>query len=148
LRPLIPGATGRHRAGRRPLPPSPASITKLRAILDDAAASAGWDPPAVDRLQLAGEEAFVYLLDRQADASAPRPISLAVRHPGDALELEFVSGPEAENLEARLHGLSEEASAIDDAGLRILRHMAREVKHEQFRELDVLTVTVDSRPLR
>ena len=138
----------RHRAGRERLPPSAAAITKLRGILDDAAAAAGWDPAATDRLQLAGEEAFVYLLDRQADAPAPHPIGLAVRHPGDALELEFASGPESENLEARLHGLGAEAAAIDDAGLRILRHMAREVKHEQFRELDVLTVTVDSRPLR
>ena len=36
---------------------------------------------------------------------------------------------------------------VRDVGPRILRHVAKEVKHEQFYDLDVLTVTVDTRPL-
>ena len=36
---------------------------------------------------------------------------------------------------------------VRDVGPRILRHVAKEVKHEQFYDLDVLTVTVDTRAL-
>lgn len=38
--------------------------------------------------------------------------------------------------------------AVPCTGLpRILRHVAKDVKHEQFYDLDMLTVTVDTRPL-
>lgn len=139
----------RHRVGREVFDPAPASVSRLHRVLTAGAGRAGWDTAAADRLQLAGEEAFISLVERQADAGTSHPISLAVRTSGNAVELEFLSGPDAENLETRLKGLGDEtAQTVEAAGLRILRHMARTVKHQQFHELDVLTVTVDSHPLR
>ena len=104
---------------------------------------------ATNRLELAGEEAFQYLLDRQAE-SKPHPIRVAVRPIDDDLQIELVSGPDSANLEVRLDALDdehEEHTVIRDVGPRILRHVAKEVRHEQFYDLDVLTVTVDTRPL-
>ena len=131
------------------LEPSVRSLSQLRAVLDRAAERAGWDDVATNRLELAGEEAFQYLLERQAE-SKPHPIRVAVRPVDDILQIELVSGPDSANLEARLGKLDEEPgeqAVVRDVGPRILRHVAKEVRHEQFYDLDVLTVTVDTRPL-
>ena len=136
----------KQRARRDVLEPSVRSLPKLHAALDRAAERAGWDEAAVNRLQLAGEEAFLYLLERQ-DESKPRPVRVAVRPVDDVLQIELVAGPDDVNLEDRLGKLDEDHEIARDVGPRILRHVAKEVKHEQFYDLDVLTVTVDTRPL-
>ena len=131
------------------LEPTVRSLSKLRAALDRAAERAGWDDVATNRLELAGEEAFQYLLERQAE-SKPHPIRVAVRPVDDLLQIELASGPDTANLEVRLGNLDEEhaeQAVVRDVGPRILRHVAKEVRHEQFYDLDVLTVTVDTRPL-
>ena len=131
------------------LKPSVRSLAQLRTVLDRAAERAGWDDIATNRLELAGEEAFQYLLERQAE-SKPHSIRAAVRPADDDLQIELASGPDSANLEARLDALDEEHeeySVLRDVGPRILRHVAKEVRHEQFYDLDVLTVTVDTKPL-
>ncbi len=136
----------KQRARRDVLEPSVRSLPKLHAALDLAAERAGWDEAAVNRLQLAGEEAFLYLLERQ-DESKPQPVRVAVRPVDDVLQIELVSGPDDVNLEDRLGKLDDDHEIVRDVGPRILRHVAKEVRHEQFYDLDVLTVTVDTRPL-
>ena len=59
----------------------------------------------------------------------------------------LASGPDSANLELRLSELKQDRVVLEDVGPRVLRHVAKEVRHEQFYDLDVLTVTVDSRPL-
>ena len=136
----------KQRAQRDVLEPSVRSLPTLRAALDRAAERAGWDELAVNRLQLAGEEAFLYLLDRQEE-SQPQPVRVSVRPVDDVLQIELVAGPDDVNLEDRLGRLDEDHEVVRDVGPRILRHVAKEVKHEQFYDLDVLTVTVDTRAL-
>ena len=136
----------KQRSHRDVLEPNVRSLPKLRAPLDAAAIRAGWDETATHRLQLAGEEAFLYLLERQEE-SGPRPIRVTVRPYEDVLQIEFVSGPDSANLEERLRDLGEDHEVLEDVGPRLLRHMAKEVRHDQFYDLDVLTVTVDTRPL-
>ena len=136
----------RHRGRHDILEPSVRSLSKLRAALDRAAERAGWDGMATNRLELAGEEAFQYLLEQQS-ASKPHPVRVAIRPVDDVLQIELVSGPDSTNLEARLGKLDEDPAVLKDVGPRILSHVAKDVKHEQFYDLDVLTVTVDTRPL-
>ena len=132
----------KQRAQRDVLEPRVRSLPTLRAALDRSAERAGWDEVAVNRLQLAGEEAFLYLLERQEE-SKPQPVRVAVRPVDDALRIELVAGPDDVNLEDRLGKLDEDRQIVRDVGPRILRHVAKEVKHEQFYDLDVLTVTVE-----
>ena len=63
------------------------------------------------------------------------------------LQVVLAAGLDDVNLEDRLGRLDEDHEIVRDVGPRILRHVAKEVKHEQFYDLDVLTVTVDTRPL-
>ena len=136
----------RHRSRLALLEPTIKTLSTLRPVLDSAAERAGWDETATNRLELAGEEAFLSLLERQAE-SEPRPGRVAVRPVDDVLQIEFVSGPDSANLEVRLGELKENAVVLEDIGPRLLRHVAKNVRHEQFYDVDVLTVTVDSRPL-
>ncbi len=136
----------KQRAQHDVLEPSVRSLPTLHAVLDRAAERAGWDEVAVNRLQLAGEEAFLYLLERQEE-SKPQPVRVAVRPVDDVLQIELVAGPDDVNLEDRLGKLDEDHQIVRDVGPRILRHVAKEVKHEQFYDLDVLTVTVDTQAL-
>ena len=139
-------ASLRHRSREVVLEPTVRSLAKLRTALDAAAERAGWDETATNRLELAGEEAFLYLLERQEE-SEPRPVRVGVRAIDDVLQIEFVSGPDSANLESRLSELQEDRVVLEEVGPRLLRHVAKDVRHEQFYDLDVLTVTVDSRPL-
>ncbi len=139
-------ASLRHRGRHVVLEPTVRSLAKLRTALDGAAERAGWDEVATNRLELAGEEAFLYLLERQADSTS-HPVRVVVRPVDEVLQMEFVSGPESANLELRLSELKQDRVVLEDLGPRLLRHVAKDVRHEQFYDLDVLTVTVDSRPL-
>ena len=137
------GHSGQHTM----LEPTVRSLAKLRAALDRAAERAGWDDIATNRLEPAGEEAFQYLIERQPESKQAHPIRVAVRPVDDVLEIELVSGPDSANLAVRLDRLDEEQEVIRDVGAIILRHVAKDVRHEQFYDLDVLTVTVDTGPL-
>ena len=74
-------------------------------------------------------------------------VRVPVRPVDDILQIELVGGRDDVNLEDRLGELDEDHEIARDIGPRLLRHVAKAVNHEQFYDLDVLTVTVDTRPL-
>ena len=136
----------RTRSKRAVLEPTMASLPVLGDLVTTSAANAGWDESATQRLQLAGEEAFLYLMERQTEQGTAARVSVAIRPHEDALQIEFLTGAGVDNLEARLSALDPEPTEIADAGPRILGHLG-EVRHEQFYDLEALTLTVESRPL-
>ncbi len=132
------------------LEPSTAAIPELHNFLAHLAAKLGWDKGATDRLQLAGEEALLFLLGKEEEASraTPSPVPVSAREVDGLLELEFLSGPGAENIESLVRELGErDRVSAEDAGLRILSHLATELRHEQFHDRTYLLVKLDSRPL-
>jgi NCS2 family nucleobase:cation symporter-2/xanthine permease XanP len=129
---------------------SPAAIPELQVFLARLAGKHGWDKAASDRLQLTGEEALLFLIGKEEEVQrdTPVPIPVSARFVAGALELEFRSGPGDENVESLVRDLAaSEAVSADDAGLRILGHLAKEIRHEQFHDRNYLLVVVDSKPL-
>ncbi len=132
---------------------STTAIPELYEFLARIARELGWDKEATDRLQLAGEEALLFLVNREEDAQRdqPAPIPVSAREIDGVLELEFLSGPGEENLEELVSGLGErehgEHVSEEDAGLRTLSKLALELSHEQFHDRDYLLVKLDSKPL-
>ena len=100
------------------------------------------------RLEAVGEETLLTLLEKREDAGGGRPRRLRVsasREDGGAV-LEFVvaSGEEM-NLEDRISRLGEHttgASLGHEASLRLLRHLASSVHHQQYHDTEVVTVQV------
>ena len=125
-----------------------AALSKIREFLRGFASRNGWDDGMADRLEAVGEEALLSLLRPEEDetlADRRRRLRLvAARAEGGAV-LEFVVAPTGENVEDRLAVLGDQAdeTAIEhDVSLRLLRHLASSVRHQQYHDLDVVTVRV------
>lgn len=127
---------------------SPSALTEVKDFLHTQASRHQWRADLVERLEAVGEEALLTLLrdDQEADAQERRLLVLASSE-GKATMLEFVAAGGQENIEDRLLVLGDtatEASIERDVSLRLLRHLATEVKHRQYHDVDVLTVRVEA----
>ena len=97
------------------------------------------------RLDAAAEETLLTLIP-QGDAGekhAQRHLRLtAYKEERDAV-LEFVVSSGEENLQDRIGLLSEHTEELPmerEVSLRLLRHLASSVRHQQYHETDIVTV--------
>ena len=83
--------------------------------------------------------------DEGNEAGKRRRLLLIARGGREAAELEFIAGPGEENLEDRMVLLAERggAPAEHEISLRLLRHYASSVRHQQYHGTDVVTVRVE-----
>jgi len=127
------------------------ALSALDQFLRTFAAKARWDDASTERLTSAGEETLAVLAEEsEADAEgASRQLAVTARMDGRKAEMEFVTVLEGENMEDRLSYLGDLPPIPDEheVSLRLLRHYASEVSHQKYHGLDVVTVTVEARPL-
>ncbi len=106
----------------------------------------GWSEASGQRLRLAGEETLMSLLQsEELESAEDAPRLIVVAHlEADTVELEFLAVFDEENLEDRLAYLSEETEGLEEGeiSLRLLRHFASSVQHQQYHGLDIVTVQV------
>ncbi len=122
------------------------ALPAIRTFLQDASRRAGWDNEAMERLSAAAEETVLSLLDGGADTGGRRLLVIA-RADGEVAELEFVAAGGGENLEDRMVlGDSIDAPPEQNVSLRLLRHFASEVRHQQYHDADIVTVRVERAP--
>ena len=125
-----------------------ASAARIGRFLSTQATRARWSTEAAERLCSAGEEALLSLLgeDGDGDRGANRRLLLLARVDRQTAELEFIAAPGGRNIEDRLVLMTPEAPAPieNELSLRLLRHFASSVQHQQYHDTDVLTVTVSS----
>ncbi|HSF16061.1 MAG TPA: hypothetical protein VLK65_10965 [Vicinamibacteria bacterium] len=90
----------------------------------------------------------MFLVDKDENRPKPSPIRLSVREGDGLLALEFAAGPGAENLESLVAEIEESGRSVEEqAALRILGHLAVDLKHEQFHDRNYLAFRVESTPL-
>ena len=125
-----------------------AGLPELTEFLRELAARLRWSEEATQRLYLIGEEALTSLI-QQTDAKAaehtkPR-LRVLARQDGAAVELEFVAAVGEENLEDHIALLGDRVETPDERefSLRLLRHFASSVRHQQYHNIDIVTVRVD-----
>ena len=123
------------------------NLPKIDAFLADFAARGKRTVEMSDRLRAVGEEMLLTLTRAPEDGRAPegRHLLLVARHDGEAVELEFAATTDDSNLEDQLALLSEQATGPpveEEISLRLLRHYASSVRHQQFHDTDVITVRV------
>ncbi|MXY98886.1 MAG: hypothetical protein F4Z29_14410 [Gemmatimonadetes bacterium] len=131
------------------------ALAEIRSFLGDFASRSGWDAAMAERLDAVGEEALLTLTHQeeqeeqgaQEDQGSRLRKSLrlvATREEGGAV-LEFVVTPRGENLQDRLATLpdeSNETSIEQEVSLRLLRHLASSVRHQQYHDTDIVTIRV------
>ena len=133
-------------------------LPRLNEFLGAFAARGGWGADMEGRLQAVSEETLLTLLrrdeeaDESEDRSGPgrRRLLLTARKEGGGAVLEFVAGTgdDDANLQDRIALLAEQPDAEDrieqEGSLRLLRHFASSIRHQQFHNADVVTVRVDA----
>ena len=129
-----------------------ASIPEIDDFLTRFASRHGWDEEAAARLRSVGEEALLCLLASLEEEGAPprdrkaRRLLVTVHSEGRGAELEFLAAPGQRNLEDLVVLLPvAPGDAVErDLSLRLLRHHAASVRHQQYHSADILTVRVDN----
>ena len=124
-----------------------ANLPKIDSFLSAFAARGKRSEEMTDRLRAVGEEMLLTLTRPEGEgrASAGRHLLLVARNDGDAVELEFAATTDDTNLEDQLALLGEQTTGPPvetEVSLRLLRHYASSVRHQQFHDTDVITVRV------
>ena len=124
------------------------ALSGIREFLAGFATRSGWDEAMAARLDAVGEETLLALLagDEDAEEAVPRRLLVVARREDGGATLEFVAARGEENLQDRIALLSE--TGADDVferevSLRLLRHLASSVRHQQYYDTDVVTVRVE-----
>ena len=125
-----------------------AAYPDIDAFLGKFAASRGWGKAMTDRLRAVGEEMLLTLIreDEREAGERRRQLRLVARSDGRAAELEFVAVTADANIEDQMALLGERAAGepVDrEVSLRLLRHYASAVRHQQYHDTDVVTVRVE-----
>ena len=125
-----------------------AELPGIQQFLTAFATRHGWAPSMSERLDAVAEETMATLLDAEQSGDAPTGRALRVtasKQDGRAV-LEFVAAAQGENIEDRLAVLDEPTTdrPIErDVSLRLLQHYATSVLHQQYHELEIVTVHVN-----
>ena len=125
------------------------ALPKIREFIAAFAARSGWDSTMVYRLDAASEETLLTLVGEEdgRERSDPRRLFLSARKDAEGAILEFVASTGEENIQDRIGWLTErpdDGLAEREVSLRLLRHIASSVRHQQFHETDIVTVRVDA----
>ena len=122
------------------------AIGPVSAFRKAFASRNGWAEGMEQRLDAIGEETLLTLIEQSDDRGIAGPRRLCVpasREEGGAV-LEFVvAAGEERNLEDRIALLGEHTAGTPvehEISLRLLRHLASSVRHQQYHDTDVVTV--------
>ena len=136
------------RRSRTETPLDVSALPKIREFLGAFASRSGWDAAMTSRLEAASEETLLTLIEKEEAAQRERRrLRLVARKEDDQAVLEFVAATGEENLQDRIALLGERtagAPAEQEVSLRLLRHVASSVLHQQYYDMDIVTVRVDA----
>ncbi|MDE0332810.1 MAG: hypothetical protein OXL41_13185, partial [Nitrospinae bacterium] len=124
------------------------ALPKIREFLGEFASASGWDEAMAHRLDAAGEETLLTLL-RQHEADeerGPRRLLVVAHKEDGGAVMEFVAAGGEENLQDKIALLGEQTAGAPierEVSLRLLRHLASSVRHQQYHDTDIVTVRVE-----
>ncbi len=126
------------------------SLDALPAVLDFLRRTAKrrrWDSGSQNRLCAAAEESLLSLLPEgteQSGAAEAKHLIVSARMDDDSAELSFIASAIEDNLEDRLNLLATMPEEVVERefSLRLLRHYASSVRHQQYHDIDILAVVV------
>lgn len=126
----------------------PAAGKAIQDFLAGFASGSGFGKAMAGRLAAVGEETLLTLLSAETSGDRParRRLRVTARRQGAGAVLEFMAATGSENLQDRMTALGDrvdEISAEQEVSLRLLRHLSSSVRHQQYHDADVVTVTVE-----
>ena len=121
------------------------ALPVIDTFLCDFAKRMRCDEPMTNRLRAVAEEA-VHTLLGDGESGRERDLLLVARADGRSADLEFIAGGADANLEEQLAMLSEGVTSLPNEAempLRLLRHYATSVRHQQYHDTDIVTFRVE-----
>ena len=122
-------------------------LPEIDALLRDLGSRLGWNADSTERLCSAGEETLVSLVRQEEETAdvAGRRLRVVARNDHGTAELEFIAAVGETNLEDRMVLLADQTDTPNERelSLRLLRHYASSVRHQQYHDIDIVTVRVD-----
>ncbi len=104
-----------------------------------------WGRKMSTRLRAVGEETFQILTRR----ARQRRLLLVARKDGGSAELEFIASTDETNIEDQLAMLQDAGATVPaeaETPLRLLRHYASSIRHQQYHDIDIVTIRVERTP--
>ena len=125
------------------------ALREIRDFMAGFASRSGWDEAMAGRLEAVSEEALLTLLAEDDDAreTGLRRLLVVARREDGGATLEFVASRGEENLQDRiaLLGEADNSDVLErEVSLRMLRHLASSVRHQQYYDTDIVTVRVET----
>ena len=122
------------------------ALPKIQAVIEKMAGARRWDEQLVYRLRLVAEEALSALIAQERDETSdgPRRLRLLIRPEQEGVLMEFVVAGSEGNIEDRLALIEDHSGDVveHEIALRILRHFASSVRHQQYQDTDIVTVRI------
>ena len=120
----------------------------IRKFLAAFASSNGWGEKMAYRLDAASEETLLTLVGQEESrrTRGRRRLLLQARKENGGAVLEFIAAVGEENVQDRIGLLAErpdDSLVEQEVSLRLLRHIASSVRHQQFHDSDIVTIRVD-----
>lgn len=122
-------------------------LPKINGFLGEFASKCGWSTKMLHRLQAASEETLLILVDSNPGFSDQRKIRLEARKKDGHAMLEFMACPIESNLQDRIVLMDasiREVVSEQEISVRLLRHLASSVFHQQYHDTDIITLRVDA----
>ena len=123
------------------------NLPRITRFLDTFAERNGWDAAMAQRLEAAGEETLASLVAPDDSGGEVRRLLLVASKEDGGAVLEFIASTGRDNLQDRLALVDAHSAEVPDEreiSLRLLRHLASSVRHEQYHDTEIVTVRVDS----
>ena len=117
------------RQSRDTQPLSAEGLNSSLAFVTEKARDSDWRGEDLNRLLLAVEEAFVYMMSNTPDGVTE--LELRIRAAADNAEVEMRCGETKTNVETKLRNIDMSENP-EDLGLKVLKHMTDDLKHQQF----------------
>ncbi len=125
---------------------APGILPEIDDFMVKFAARKGLDEEMELRLRAVGEEtAHILMRGEEETDDSGRRLLLIAGSDGDSADLEFIATTDETNLEDQLVMLSEGAPSIgEETPLRLLRHYASSIRHQQYHDIDIVSIRVEN----
>ena len=129
----------------------PSVLPEIREFLGKFVSRNGWDAMMAQRLDAASEETLLTLVepDQAGEKQERRRLLLTAHKEDGGAILEFISSSDQENLQDRITLLESRSAEVEvpderEISLRLLRHLASSVSHQQYHGTDIVTIRVET----
>lgn len=125
------------------------ALHELNEFLTETSTRFRWDDSSINRVHQINEELLLTLLEAekatQNENKSERSLQVSMQLDTGQVVLEYIAAESTENIEDRAMVLQESASdsSPSDISVLLLNHLANEIRHQKYFDMDIISVRID-----